>query len=264
MSESVNRRNGGTTAAWISAGLVLAVVPVLANLFAFVYEAAYCRVFGIPTSFISLTPTTVFVVAGALVIVLCLVFWVADVAIGVLREVPHGPIRRGLAVLTPFLLLFAAYLYLYRDMWREWIWVAALVAAAAFVEFVFPLIFQSRGSYREKFDAEWEDRRRARPLTDWFGARLGSAGLLFMIAVTFGLLIAYGAGRAEALRQEDFLVLKGETEAVVLQHYGDTFILAPFGRATKQVERSFFFVKEGDSSRPVFSLEDVGPLRSDR
>jgi len=49
MSESVNPGDRGTTAAWISAGLVLAGVPVVANLFAFVYEAAYCRVFGIPT-----------------------------------------------------------------------------------------------------------------------------------------------------------------------------------------------------------------------
>jgi hypothetical protein len=264
VSGDSDQRDQAAIPTCITAGLLIAVAPIVANLFAFLHEVGYCRVFGIPTSFISLTPTTVFVVAGALVIVFCVVFWMADTAIGILHDVPHGPIRRGLLVLFPFLLLFAAYLYLYRELWEEWIWVAAIVAGVAFYEFVFPLAFRWKGSYREKLDADWQVRRRTRPLTDWFGTRLGRVGVLLIVTLVLGLMIAYAAGRAEALQQEEFLVLRSDTEAVVLRHYGSNFILAPFDRETKDVQRSFFIVRGDDDPRPVFTLEDVGPLRSKR
>lgn len=265
MSENPERHDQATMPTWISAGLLVAAVPVAANLFAFIYEVGYCRVFGIPASFISLQPTTVFVVAGALVVVLFVLLLIADTVVAIFTYyVPQGPIRRSFVVLGPFLLVFVAYLYLYRGMWKEWAWLAPVVAVVAFFEFVFPLIFQRRGSYRDKLEAQEEIERGIRTLTYWLGARVGRAGMLLMVALTIGLVIAYAAGRAEALRQENFLVLGGDPEAVVLRHYGDTLILAPFDREGRKVERSFFILKEGDESRPLFSLEEVGPLRSGR
>jgi len=262
VSEGSEQHDQGSVPAWISAGLLIAAAPIVANLFAFVYEVGYCQVFGVPTSFISLSPTTVFAVAGGLVVVSSLVLWVAEMAIGIFHDVPHGPIRRGLVVLFPFLLLLAAHLCLYREMWREWIWFAGIVAVVAFLEFVLPLIFQRGGSYREKLEAQAETERRWRLLTGWIATRLGRAGGLLAITLVLGLVIAYATGRAGALRQEEFLVLKSETEAVVLRHYGSNFIVAPFDRETGEVERTFFMVKGDDDPRPVFTLEHVGPLHS--
>lgn len=97
---------------------------------------------------------------------------------------------------------------------------------------------------------------------DEVGRRLGGGGLLVIGLLIFGLFVAYNAGRAQALKQEEFLILSGSPEAVVLRQYEDNLILAPFDRDTRKVEKSFFIVKASDESRPLFTLEKVGPLRS--
>ncbi len=103
MSENPERHDQAAMPTWISAGLLVAAVPVVANLFAFIYEVGYCRVFGIPASFISLQPTTVFVVAGALVVVLFVLLLIADTVVAIFTYyVPQGPIRRSWAISARF------------------------------------------------------------------------------------------------------------------------------------------------------------------
>ncbi|UCH87343.1 MAG: hypothetical protein JSU97_02845 [Dehalococcoidia bacterium] len=262
MSEHTQQQNQASVPTWLSAALLIVAALTAANLFVFVYEVAYCHEFGIPTSFISLSPTVVFVVAAGLIVVFALLLCLSDMTIGIFRDVPRGPISRRLAVLFPFVVLSVALLYLYGDMWEEWVWAVVLVAILAFFEFVFPLIFQREGSYREKLEAQAEIDRRWPPLIDWLRSRLLRALVVVIVTLIFGLLIAYAAGRAEALRQDEFLVVRSDTEAVVLRHYGDSFILAPFDRESKQVERSFFILKDDDESQPLFTLEKIGPLTS--
>lgn len=146
MSETTSGLTGRrTTSDWITDGIIVAASPVVAYLFTWVYEAGYCSIFGIPRSFISLSLTTVFVVAGGLLFVGAVLFCLSNLIVIVGLVGPHTPIRRSLARLVPLALMLMAMLVLYGSLWREWIWLVAIVIGYAALEFAFPLITQRRG-----------------------------------------------------------------------------------------------------------------------
>jgi len=72
---------------------------------------------------------------------------------------------------------------------------------------------------------------------------------------------AQSVGRFNAMHQQEFLVPSSSRDSVVLCAFGDSMIVAPFDRKSKEVTRSFSLVKKGEDSRLLLSWEIVGPLR---
>ena len=141
---------------WISETLLLTALPVLGYLFAFVYEAGQANAFGIPLEFVSIGLSNVFIAAGALVLIIPVILFLLGVRRFLLRgEV--GMVRLQIINMIPYMIFFVVHLMIYRDRYREWIFSLGILLFAAFVEFVWPLIFHPdiRG-YRNKVLADVE------------------------------------------------------------------------------------------------------------
>jgi hypothetical protein len=247
---------------WASEAIILAASPVFAYLIAFLYEAGFALVFQIPLQFITLSLTTIFIVAGALLFLGLFLFWVGHLILGVIAPA-DDPIRARMARYTPGILMFVAYRILFPEDVQGTLYLLGAMAILALYEFGTPLITQrGKGTYREKFEAqEKEDEiKRAKTLVHGFKEALGRKGQIIAVVLSIGLPMFYSAGRSAALHQEEFLVVGSSPEMVVLRIYGDNLICAQLNRETRKVERKFVILKAGANSKLMLRLERVGPL----
>ena len=241
----------------IGTGLVVG----LTHLYAYLYEWGLTAAFDIPSSFIAIELGNVILALGRVLLVL---FFVV-LALNVLWYFVPQSLERHFLPTGFSVALVVVHLYIYGEMWKEWIWI--LVGALAILAFHFgwPLLAQrGRSSYIEKLQAQaLEDASISDPVTlavRFFTRHFGSASLILLMVILLGCFISFSSGRSQALRQSEFLVLQGES-TVVLRHYGDRFIVAPFNPETAEIERTFSVIKEDDDPRPVFTLKEVGRLR---
>lgn len=252
---------------WMTEGIVIAAVPVAAYLAAFVYEAGYFTVFSIPLALVRVDLTTVFIALGALVAVLVFVFALAN-TIYVLLPGSKGVIHRSvvriifvLSPVVPFLVI--------SGMRREQVFVVfalgSLVVMSLLVEFVFPLITQrQQTTYTKKLEAQEELDRRIRLPRSLIGNRISRPAIWATYAILVALVLSFNVGQGTALRQEEFLVTLSPSDRVVLRIYGDTLILAPFDRATQEIQREFAIQPIDKASELGLRLERVGPLRLEK
>lgn len=242
----------------------MATIPLAGYLVAFVYEAGFCTVFHIPLSFITLTPTIVFVAISALTLVLAPLFWLANIMCMIGLDL-RDPIIRSLTRVAIPGMLFLLLVGMNPNAWREWIWLLSLVAFLALLEFGLPLLTQrDKKSYREKLLGQEAIDARTSDLFDVFGRRFGTWVLNVAMVMIMAILLSYTAGKGQANRQKEFLVLASSPETVVLRVYGDDLVCAQFDRATKEVQPNFFVIKRvtvSSDPRIQLNLEEVGPLR---
>lgn len=258
-----NELEKSTTKHWVSEGLIIAAIPVVAYMITFSYETGFAGFFGIPREFIALNFTSVFIVAGALLGVLFFLFlWTETFFLFPSKGILY---RTSLRLLPLFLLLPVLFI-LYGNYWRKWIGPAIIMLIFALIAYGAPLITQRDvKGYSKKLEAEEEKDRQDRVETPFDQAirLLGGKNAMTLIMILWLLLvISNNAGDAAALKQEEFLVANTSPEMVVLRIYGDHLICAPFDRATKEVQRSFIVLKVADDPQLMLRLEKVGPLRS--
>jgi prepilin signal peptidase PulO-like enzyme (type II secretory pathway) len=260
-TEEINSDKGQDKGIALSEGIILAAVPVVAYLFAFVFEAGYATVFGIPIQFITLGLTNVFVVGGSLLLVTLILLIIADLATMVLRQ-SENPIYRRLSTLAP--LLFASFGLLLLEVGTPLR--SALIGLLVgwlliiFFQFVFPILSQrGESTYHNKLLAQELHDARMGGLFSSIARRYGGVyQLIYFLAIA--LFVTYYAGQADAFRERTFLVTESVPECVVLRIYGDEMVCAPFDRSTRKVEPRFTLLRLSANPIPSLRREQVGPL----
>jgi hypothetical protein len=129
---------------------------------------------------------------------------------------------------------FAMYPYLTTDV--SWWWFLVIIGILMFSWFLWPLITQ-RGvvGYENKIA---EQARIESGNNDIYGLLLGrfdKASLITLIFVVAIMVFAYGDGRRSAIEQEEFNVVDGEGNFIVLRIYGDIVVSAAFDPKTRQL-----------------------------
>jgi hypothetical protein len=258
-----NELEKSTTKHWVSEGLIIAAIPIVAYMITFSYETGFAGFFGIPREFIALNFTSVFIVAGALLGVLFFLFLLTEI-ISMVFPPSKDIIYRTSLPFFPLSLMCAALFILYGSYWREWIGSVVVTMLFALFWYGFPLLTQrDKKGYRKKLEADEEAERQVKTPFDHAIRLIGGRKALIIILFLILLLdVSHHAGHAAALKQEEFLVANTSPEMVVLRIYGDHLICAPFDRATKEVQRSFIVLKVADNPQLMLRLEKVGPLRS--
>jgi hypothetical protein len=234
---------------------------VVAYLFAFIFEAGYAAVFGIPVQFITLGLTNVFVVGGSLLLITLTLLIIADLATMALRQ-SENPIYRRLSTLAP---LFFASLGLFllevgTPLQSALIGLLAGWLFILLIQFVFPILSQrGESTYHDKLLAqELHDARMGGLLRNIARRYGGVYQLIYFLALV--LFVTYYAGQADAFRERTFLVTESVPESVVLRIYGDEMICAPFDRSTRTVEPRFTLLRLSANSIPSLRREQIGPL----
>ena len=249
-------------APWISEGLIIATAPVVAYLYAFLYQGSFAAFFGIPLEFVTISLTTVCIVAVLLVCSFQMFFFTAYFVYLNLKDFRMQPeIRFRLASPSYAAIPTAIGVYYFRSNWRLWIGGLVTFLVIAGVHFGLPLITnRGKKTYIEKLRGQDEVDNAADSPMMRAVQRLGPHTTTAIILFLYGALISFGAGYSDASKQKEFLMLRVEPELVVLRIYGDNLICAPLDRQTGRLERSLVIQKLGENSRIHMRWEKVGPL----
>lgn len=130
---------------------------------------------------------------------------------------------------------FAMYPYITTGV--SWWWFVGFIVILVFFWFIFPLITQ-RGvvGYENKIA---EQARIESGSNDIYALLIGQFDRSTIVTLTLVISIivfAYGDGRRSAIEQEEFNVLDGSPNFVVLRIYGDTVVSASYDPKTLQLD----------------------------
>ncbi len=249
----------------ITEGLIIATVPVIGYLYAYLFYAGNFKVFKIPIDLISITPTTIFVVAG---IIMGLFFTILQLSSFVLMFFParnhDNPILQSVSKFSVFMILLIALLIIYGGDWEKYIYYVVGMFFIAFFEFIFPLITQrGKGNYKDKLIVQHEVERKVRlPLIDDIADRLNyldRSKFELLIYLVFSLFLTYNAGIANAEKQKKFLELE-DTNNIVLNISGDRLILSSYN-SNKELSDFFQVTTRDNIIGKNLRLKEIGPLK---
>lgn len=246
-----------------SEGFIVAAISVTAYLFAFIYQAGFARVFGIPLSFVTVGLTDVFIAGGSLLLAGLLVLTLGNLAFVISAKFGSGPIRRRIVSLTPMLLCSIALLFFVVGTHLQKSLTGIIIGwlVILFLEFGFPLLTQRhKKGYLEKLRTQDSLDACTTDLPGYVARRLGRGLYSILYVLMLALYVTYHAGQSTALRQSRFLVTPTSPEMVVLGVYGDKIVCAPFDRDSRQVEQSFVVLRLAEDPNLALRPEDVGPL----
>ena len=257
-----NSEQSTAKSTWVSEGILIASAPVAASVVALTYIAGYASYFEIPTEFLSLNVTTLFVVGGK---ILNLALFAFLLFFFVFQLVPDtdNPLRRRILAISPWAVLLFLQVLFFDGKWREWLSTLMWTLLLVLTLFVGPLLHRGKSSYMERL-SEADRRFNAGPQTVAHQLLLSNRSariLIFAFYVFFVLTAAYSYGRFDAMWKKEFLVPASSPDSVVLSSFGDNVLVAPFDRKTKQVERSFSILKKGEDPKLLLRWEVVGPLQ---
>lgn len=217
-------------------GVILIILTATAYTAFLVREMGYADQFSVPQELIATSHIGLVSAAKALV-------WGAMAYIGKVNLVwilaPRGE-RLLFSVLRyaiglSLIVGFAMYPYITTGV--SWWWFVGIIGILVFFWFVFPLITQ-RGivGYENKIA---EQARINSGASDIYALLVGQFDRATKITLTFVIAImvfAYGDGRRSAIEQEEFNVLDGSPNFVVLRIYGDTVVSVSYDPKTLQLD----------------------------
>jgi hypothetical protein len=246
--------------------LVLALIPIGAQLLWFAFQYGYLHVFRIPVTLISFDWIDLFLVLLALASLTFLLYYFADTYISI-SLAQAEPYRDKLHRVFGGFLMVIFYAFAFGPtLWKEWRFILILFLGSVVFEFGYPLIkYREKETYREKLLAHTEDRRK--PNKDEFETpfekllrQLGPYFLLFLLAL-FGV---YQYGRANALKKTEFLIVDTKPEKIVLWMDDEYFIVKTFDIEKETFGSSFEIFPVGKAFGYEFRYAKIGPLRAEQ
>lgn len=253
----------------LSDTLIVAIVPLFAYLFSFVYQAGYLKAFEIPPQFISITIVDVLNIGGKILGVLFIVFGSINLFSTFLPKsnMPYSLSKRVNQLILLFLIGYPV-LFLF-----EWGVISNIVLGILIVVisimFLPPLISRKyKGTYLEKM--EKIDGEKGQDSNPWKGNLLDRAVdfigrniFIVIVYLVLGLYIIYYAGMAAAQKQEVFYVANTSPESVVLFMTSEMIVSAPFDKVTKIIEPDFFVIQLSNADDLKLKLANIGCLEID-
>lgn len=227
-------------------GFVLATIPFIGSLVAFVFEAGYLSFYGVPWTFIQLDFTRV-VWASGYVVFMLLPYLMAFSFLVKLLTASHPIFRIFLVVLIPPLLI-GALLALSPFAIHQWWWVPILLWGLLAIQFfLLPFIFKKDGgSYLDRVKADLRDFSNPKspsPLSDSIDNKvLPTVSLMFVLA-----LVTFIIGKNFAKNEAEHWVLSDRPDMLMVRNYGDTVLLKRVSLSTRELTNTLEIVKVSDS-----------------
>jgi hypothetical protein len=252
---------------WITDGIILALIPASAYLWAFLYEMGFCQRFDIPFDLISLNTTVVLAAFVPTIIIISILFFVFVVSLAISALLDGRLLflimmasliifSLMFAFLFPYKIEFIRYFRLKIDAtWYLYLMIGLLVVSTILSFSVYIKIFQ------------WL-RDKLRSYMSLLGDSVEILAILIVVGV-FAVFSYYVGDRTAAIKKE-FQILEyakegSNSELVVLRVYGDFLITAPLvrsvGRGGNKIDRKFVVFKMSDNAPTSVKIEEVGTLR---
>jgi hypothetical protein len=246
----------------LSEGLLIAGVPLAGYSIALAHEYGYAGYYGIPWQFISLTLTHVLAAIAGLVALLCVLFSFYNIAYSVFWQGndPH-PAIVSLSRLAPLLLLFLGSLLIFGARWQEWAVTLGVVVFLGFFEFIFPLVTQrDKTTYREKLLAQEAHERSITMPLDVAAKAYGNQPIRLLAYIGLAVLMAFFAGRGEAINEKNYYVDSSNPNVVILRFYGDTVVAQEYDPRGNKLTGNLLVTKISDKQPLHFKMKELGHL----
>lgn len=253
------------TRSWPTEGILVALAPAAGYYLVFAYERGYCDYFGIPHALISPTPTTILEFTAVLVAAAVLVFWLAH-AITLAIEHPRLSGNTAAQRLTrerfPLLVLALFYMVAYKFAPRGWVGLATLAALVLLLDLLPALLTWKRhGSFDAALNAELDSWGKEPPgLFGHIRERIGYQGVNLVFYGFMAVSISSQMGRAEAERQERFLVPDTIANAVVARMYGNQAICVGVDWKRRHILNRIVLLDLNGKTPDGFTWKTVGVL----
>ena len=258
MLEDMERTTLTDRRAWLTDSVLLAVIPAMAYVLAFAFEYGYYFAYGFPQELISIDLNRVFV-AGVIFLGGVLLLLVPATAVLAVLPSEH-PLTPAIAQAATFVLAYLVFLVYY---WRfdmvAW-FLGLLLLWHLGYKFGLPLLTQ-RGvhgfiqKFRRHAQRQQERTTVFRMALRMLGPTQGAIVVYFFVA----LVLAVSFGWSLAREQVYYFVVPGQPERVVLRIYGDSIILAPFDRHTRQILPEYTVLRRTIGAITLRE-ERIGPL----
>ncbi|HLQ64429.1 MAG TPA: hypothetical protein VK201_06950 [bacterium] len=246
------------TRGWLTEGIVLAAIPVMAYVLAFGFEYGYYIAYRFPQELISVDLNRVFV-AG--VIFLAGVLFVVILATLALALLPSDhPLARAVAQALTFVLLYLVFLtYEGRfDVFGK-ILGLALVAYLLY-KFAVPVVTQRDVvGYVHKYQHQEEAKQLHPTLLRAMLHAIGPLPATILAYFCIAVILSVTLGWYLATEQVYYFVVAGPPEQVVLRIYGDSLILAQLDRPSRQILRQYTVLRR-TTATVTLREERIGPL----
>lgn len=229
-----------------SEGFVLATIPFIGSLVAFIFEAGYLNFYDVPWTFIQLDFTRVVWASGYVVLILIPYLMAFSFFVELLNA--SNPILRIFVVLLIPPLLVSVIFALSPLEIQQWWWIPSLLwALLATRFFLLPFIFKEGGeNYLDRIKADLRitsNRKALSSISESIDNKvLPIISLIFVFA-----LITFLIGKNFAKSEVEHWVLADRPNMLLVRSYGDTLflkkVLLPQGQLTNTLE----IVKVSDS-----------------
>jgi hypothetical protein len=255
---------------WITDGIILALIPASAYLWALSYEMGFCRFFDIPFDLISLNTTVVLAASVPTLFIFSILFlvFVVSLAISVFLRWRY----LYLLTMSSQIILFLMFIFLvphkfpaiqYFRLRIDAPWYFRIMIGLAVVATIL-----SFSSYITMF--QWLQNKLRLHMR-----LLGDFVEILAILIVIGVFASFSfyTGYNSAVRKNKFQILEyakegSKSELVVLRVYGEFLITAPLvrsvGHGENQIDRRFVVFKMSDNVPTSVKIEKVGKLRIKR
>ena len=226
-------------------GLVVASCGVGIYLLAFAYELGQMSFWNMPLEYFSMNMSTLLIIGSAFLVIFIpiLFLWLSFINSRSGKKLARIRLFWVIACLaSSFVSIF-----LFRTQWNPFLWGAYVLVL--FLIIVVLTLFKNPIPLKKQ-----NNEGNVKDTND-----LSNISVIFLVFCIIGLAFFF-LGHERGRNQIEFLVPTDTTDVVVLRHYGDNLICAPFDRNTKLVERKFIIRNDANDNIEM-AWEIIGPLR---
>lgn len=245
----------------LSEGIVLAAMPVFGYWVAYLYELGFCKFFAIPAELIEIgIPIILAAILGIIFVMGFIQMTIDSIFFTLWARLP--------AQIRPTLLKVIAMMFIYCSLSLANNWsistnttiFSILFVPILFIDWILPLFTQrSIVGYLNKIHAAYQaDLAIDQPTDKLLKIGGGQIGKLFLLCYVVSLM-AYLAGGLEARLKNQFMVLYGPPERIVLKIYDQNLIAATFDRKLRQISNDFVVIPISKTPE-TFKVEMLGRL----
>jgi hypothetical protein len=228
---------------------------------AYRYEAGYLSYFGLPGYLVEVSLEIILFVCLAVSGAVFLIYSVANIAALIWPENPY--LKEKIARCAAIFLFPIWHLVNYGFRTKDWPIYAVVLAIVFCFEIIWPLVkYRNKGALKERFiaDEAAEYPFRERIILSRILINFGPAAYYLILLFLLGGMFADTAGHAKAMRQKEYLVIKGNLNAAVIRIYNNKIIAVPFDRSSKQFRKEVVFTTLGQDKIGLAIKKDLGPL----
>jgi len=247
---------------WLLERSGLALAPAAGYFLVFKYESAYCSVFGIPSTLVQPSLTTVLIFVTIVIASLPLLLNLFETFLWARNadEVMH-PVSRALTLYTaPAMILVLLFLIARPHLFRFWLYGGLIMGLVILDIAKAPpkqdapkkaLIYRIKGPFHWYSDTD----SVARSTRSLFGKNW-----IFVLAIYLASIAATALGEAEAYQQKDFLIPASKPNSIVVRVYDSHAICVYFDPVSKKALKRYYVTSIDAKDFGDFELKTIGPL----